>query len=262
MAHASIGELGEQVAQEGTQNCEFEQSIIAPLTTQTLTQAPEKICINCATINLVTGHMEDGGSDGGGGGNGGDSDDGGWRRKHPSCRNARAAKHTYSHLNARKGTNNICRRSWKSWGFPNSVEIICTAKQKAQNYAKSIWEVTLLPHLHPSPSGEQMDNPHEQLAEKWSHSNGSGWIWWLAMVGSSPFFCVTIHWHNGGRTCVAYAQRERPMHGQSKSRWVCNQVQKTRMVGRIQYSDGFQPGPGPIHKQSFLSTVWNSVQPW
>ena len=77
MAHASLGEIGEQTAWESMQNREFEQSFIASLTTQTLTKAPENICINCATINPDTGHMEGGGSSGGnGGGDGGDSDDG------------------------------------------------------------------------------------------------------------------------------------------------------------------------------------------
>lgn len=183
MAHASIGELGEQVAQEGTQNHEFEQSIIAPLTTQTLTQAPEKICINCATINPVTGHMEDGGSDGGGGGgNGGDSDDGGWRRKHPSCRNARAAKHTYSHLNVRKGTNNICRRSWKSWGFPNSVEIICTAKQKAQTmqnqYEKSLFFLTYIQVPLVNKWTTHMSNWLENEVTAMGVDGYDDWLWW------------------------------------------------------------------------------------
>ena len=83
MAHASLGEIGEQTAWESAQNREFEQSFIASLTTQTLTKAPENIHINRATINPDTGHMEGGGSgDGGGGGggdgggDGGDSDDG------------------------------------------------------------------------------------------------------------------------------------------------------------------------------------------
>ena len=114
MVHTSLGEIGEQMAWESMQNHEFEHSFIASLTTQTLTKAPENICINHTTINLNTGHMDGGGGDGGnGGGDGGDSDNGnGGDGQGASAQGGTQC--TQSHMNDRARAFNLCRRLQKS----------------------------------------------------------------------------------------------------------------------------------------------------